>query len=390
MLPIQSCINQSFVMTKKIIYFLLILFLATGCNKGGKFTVEGNITDGKGKILYFEKNGLIKDSLIDSVKLTQTGSFKFRSAKPVYPDLYRLRVGNQQLILAVDTTETIQIQASANHLIDAKITGSKESEEIQKLRKSVIDLQKDYTQILNEKNSERQKVLFDSFQTKLDKHKKMAIGIILSNPGSMSSYFSLYQQIDGKYIFSPYEKEDLKYFQAVATSFYTFKPNFDRTKNLYNLVIDAISEDRKLRNEAASQKLTLPAKSMGFIDMELKDKNGYPQKLSSMIGNPILIDFVVFADKSSVDHIFALRDIYEKYKSKGLQIYQVSVDENKLFWEQAVSNIPWTSVYDENGAKASIYNVQQIPTMFLINKEGNIIGRYKSLNEVEKGIASIL
>jgi glutathione peroxidase-family protein/soluble cytochrome b562 len=377
-------------MTKKIIYFLLILFLATGCNKGGKFTVEGNIANGNGKILYFEKTGLVKDSLIDSVKLKSAGSFKFSSKKPVYPDLYRIRMDNQQLILAIDSTETIEIQASANNLIDAKITGSKESEDIQNLRKSVVDLQKDYTQILNDKNSDRQKILFDSFQTKLDKHKKMAIGIILSNPGSLSSYYSLYQQIEGKYIFSPYEKDDLKYFQAVATSFYTFKPNFDRTKNLYNLVIDAISENRKSRNEAASQKLTLPAKSMGFIEMELQDKNGYPQKLSSMVGNPILIDFIVFADKSSVDHTFALRDIYNKYKSKGLQIYQVSVDENKLFWEQAVSNIPWTSVYDENGAKASIYNVQQIPTMFLINKEGNIIGRYKSLNDVEKVIPSIL
>lgn len=212
--------------------------------------------------------------------------------------------------------------------------------------------------------------------------------MILQNPGSMASYFALYQQISGNFIFSPYVKEERPYYQAVATTFHTFMPEYERSKNLYTLVLSAIKEDRMAR-QLDWDKLS-KVEELGYIELELKNQNGYPQKLSSFKGKPVLLDFSAYGLEGSIDYTFALREIHKKYAPQGLEIYQVSLDQNRMVWERAVSNIPWTCVIDPNGSAARQYNVQEVPTIFLISKEGNIVGRYPDVKSAEADLAKIL
>lgn len=375
-------------MTRKILFFAVLILLAA-CNKSGKFSVSGTISDADGEMLYFEKHGLLKDSLIDSVRLDIEGNFKFKTVSPQYPELYRLFLKEQRLILGVDSIEDIVVEGSGKNLIDARITNSTQSEQIQRLRKKVLALQQDLDKISKEPEPGNKAVLRDSFQTHLNFHRREVLNMILNNPASMAAYFSLYQQISGNYIFSPYVKEDLNYYRAVATSFQNKMPDYERTKNLYNLVLSAIKEERQIKQQIDWTQYEVNEVS-GFIDLELKDKNGYPKKLSILKGKPILIDFSAYAVETSVEYTFELREIYDKYSPEGLQIYQVSLDQNKLLWLRYVSNVPWTAVIDETGKAAQLYNVQQIPTIYLINKEGSIVGKYTDIPSVKANLNKIL
>jgi len=374
----------------KKILFLSLVVLLTACNNAGKFTVSGNFANADGKMLYFEKAGLLKDSLIDSVKVKMDGNFSFKTSLPEYPDLYRLKLNNQQLVLAVDsTTEKIEINGNGLDMISSVIKGSDQSVEIQKLRQSVINLQKKADAIKFGKNAVESKQLLDTFVQDVNNHKKMVIDLILKNTRSMSAYYSLYQQVSGIYLFSPFVKEDRPYYSAVATAFTTYMPEYERSKNLYNVVMTAIKEDRQGRQQQAWQKLQKSSES-GFIDINLKDNKGADQKLSSLTGKTIVLDFSAFESENNVAYTFELRDIYNKYASKGLQIYQVSLDENKMLWEKSVSNLPWICVRDENGRVAKTYNIQSIPTLFLINKQGTIIGRYEDTGKLAADIGKAL
>lgn len=375
-------------MIRKIAFFALIFILAS-CNKSGKFSVSGSIADADGETLYFEKNGLLKDSLIDSVRLDMSGTFKFKTQSPKYPELYRLRLKDQRLILGVDSIEKIEIEGSANQLIDAKITNSPQSEQIQKLRKKVLALQEDFDAIGKVSEVSKKEALRDTFLTHLDFHRREVLDMILNNPLSMAAYYSLYQQINGNFIFTPYAKDDLNYYRAVATSFQNKMPEYERSKNLYALVLDAIKEERQSRKQFDWSKFEVN-EITGFVDIELKDKNGYPQKLSALKGKPILLDFFAYAAETRVNHTFELRDMHEKYAAQGLQIYQVSVDQSKILWQQYVSNVPWTAVIDETGSTAQLYNIQQVPTLFLINKEGSIVGRYTNINTLKADLGKVL
>ena len=92
--------------------------------------------------------------------------------------------------------------------------------------------------------------------------------------------------------------------------------------------------------------------------------------------------------KNSVQYTFELRELYNKYHSRGFEIYQISLDRSVLLWKESTANIPWVCVREDNAGKTSFaatYNVQQLPTMFLLNKKGVIMGRdydFKTLEEV--------
>ena len=77
-----------------------------------------------------------------------------------------------------------------------------------------------------------------------------------------------------------------------------------------------------------------------------------------------------------------LKEVYKKYADApvAFEVYQVAIDTSKPLWISAVQEqqLPWVSVSDLRGRASSslgLYNVQKLPANFLIDKEGNIVGK---------------
>ncbi len=372
----------------KLVYIFIISVFAS-CNRTGNFKVEGTIEGGAGEMIYLEHNGLAKITLLDSTRVKDDGRFRFRAKSPVYPDFYRLKVGSKQIHFAVDSTETIGITASYdNFSTEYTITGSASNTDIQLLRKSAAEIQRKANQIIKGMNDAEREKLVSELLSLIEKHKEMARPIILKNPRSTAAYFAVFQKINDSYIFSPYIKEDRPYCAAVATSYNTYMPDYERSKNLYALVMDAIKTERQARQQANWKEIAENA-ATGFIDIELPDNKNTNRKLSDLTGKVILLDFSAFESRESVQYTFALREIYNKYASRGFEIYQVSLDRNKMLWENAVENLPWVCVRATNGPNtvyATTYNVTSIPSYFLIDRQGDIVGRDMNLQTLEKEI----
>lgn len=373
---------------KKLVFFLIISIFAS-CNKTGNFKVEGTIEGGSGEMIYLEHNGLTKSTMLDSTRVKDDGKFRFKAKSPVYPDFYRLKIGSKQIHFAVDSTETIGITASFdNFSTEYTITGSESNTDIQLLRKSVSGIQRKANQIIRGMNNAERDKLINEMLDLIEKHKELARPIILKNPRSTAAYFAVFQKINDSYIFSPYVKEDRPYCAAVATSYNTYMPDYDRSKNLYALVMDAIRTERQARQQANWREI-VENTATGFINIELPDVNDNKRKLSDLTGKVILLDFSSFESRESVQYTFALRELYNKYASRGFEIYQVSLDRNKMLWEDAVENLPWICVRDVNGPNtvhATTYNITTIPSYFLIDRQGDIVGRDINLQTLEKEI----
>src|ERR1035437_8658003 len=374
---------------KKTLLLVLILAGLISCNRHDKFSISGSVKGARGEMLYFEHSALLKTTVLDSVRLRPNGSFRFKSERPLYPDFYRLRLNDKVITFAVDSCEKITIEAHPlNFATDYIITGSQTSSQIQLLRKSVMNIQEladALSSVMND-NERNEKIVV--IEKDIDIHKKMACKLILQNPHSAAAYFAIYQKVNNTYLFSPYVSADRPYCAAVATSYNAYMPEYERSKNLYALVMDAIRTDRKAKeNEAWNQ--VLATRGTGYINIVLPDKNNVQRKLSELVGNVILIDFSAYESKESVDNTFALRELYTKYHYRGFEIYQISLDQNKQLWQQSIENIPWTCVRDLNGPNtkyASSYNISTIPTSFLMDKKGNIIARSLGFEELKKTI----
>lgn len=371
--------------------FILILLVAgfISCNQSNRFSVEGTVQDAEGETLYLEHTGLLKTTLLDSVKLRANGNFKFKSARPVYPDFYRLRLNNKIIAFAVDSCEEIEIEAKAtNFATEYTLTGSETSLQIQKLRKSVMEIQRKANALSAGLAMAERNAKIAEIESDIEVHKEMARNLILQNPRSAAAYFAIYQKVNNTFLFSPYVKTDKPYCAAVATAYHTFMPDYERSKNLYNLVMDAIRSERKAKEREAWDEI-LEQSGTGYIDIVLNDKNNKERKLSELEGKVILIDFSAYESRESVEYTFALRDLYNKYSSRGFEIFQISLDRNKLIWEESVQNIPWVCVRDENGPNTSYvasYNLMEVPTTFLMDRKGVIIARSLSFDKLAKEI----
>ena len=378
---------------KKILFSCAIAIAFLACNTDKTFLVEGKISDAEGKMLYLDYTALLKTTALDSVKLRADGNFNFKAAAPEYPDFYRLRLENKIIAFAVDSIETIHIEASFNNFAtDYVISGSESSIRIQELRKSAFDIQRKVNMLTPDMSVSERRQRMAEIEKDIETHKEIARSIILANPKSTEAYFAIYQQISDVSIFSPYFKEDKTYVNAVATAYHTFMPNYARSKNLYGLAMDAIKSERNEKTQQAWNEV-LETSGKGYIDIALLDKDGKERTLSELEGKVVLIDFSAYEMEQSAQYTLELRELYNKYNKRGFEIFQVSLDRNKILWEAYIENIPWICVRDENGINTPSvkwYNVNAIPTIFLMDRKGNVILRSLSFEELDAKIKEIL
>lgn len=371
-------------------FFLVGLFLLTGCNNDSKFTVEGNIVNAPGKTVYLQMNDVDKNTVLDSCKLDDKGRFSFSQVRPEYPQFYALKLNNQYIFFSIDSTETVNIQADAeNFARKYDVSGSENSQKIKELGLLQYDAQNKVNDIL--KSKEAKDSIDKQIRAVLDYYKKEAIAYILSGHNSIKSpaaYFALFQRINNYLIFDPYDAKDNKIFAAVATAYDITYPNSARSKHLKNLTLQAMNT---IRPRVVEKEIT--AEYSGSIEISLPNEKGEMIKLSSMRGKVVLLDFTIYEADFSPAHNMELREIYNKYKDNGFEIYQVSLDPNENFWKVSASNLPWICVRDKDlqySEYISLYNITELPTFYLIDRKGELIKRNSQIKSTEEEIKKLL
>lgn len=384
-------------MKKVSIVALAAALMLGACNSGEKFKVKGEIADADGKMLYLEAAALQGIVLLDSAKLKGNGSFQFKQTRPVSPEFYRLRIEDKVVNFSVDSTETVSVTAAyADFATGYTVEGSPSSSRIKELSLKQIALQKEVNALT--KSVQDNKITTKEFEDALgallgDYKEDVKINYIYAAPNTAAAYFALFQKLNNYLIFDPFNnKEDNKCFAAVATSMNNMYPHADRSKNLYNIVIKGMKNTR-----TASQKvLELPEEAIeetGIIDISLRDIKGNVCKLSELKGKVVLLDFTIYQSATSTPHNFTLNSLYEKYHAQGLEIYQVSLDADEHFWKTTADNLPWICVRDANGIYSSLaaaYNVQAVPTLFLINRKSELSARGEMIKDIDAAIKALL
>ncbi|HPW89987.1 MAG TPA: TlpA disulfide reductase family protein [Paludibacteraceae bacterium] len=360
---------------RRFFLFCTLVVSLVACNKSAKFSVEGEITNANQEMLYLEQVNDAQIILLDSVQLSKTGNYKFKAPQPAYPEFYRLRLGDQNILFAIDSTEHIIINGQKEQFATHyTVENSPNSEAIKTLRNSSFDIQR-YIKTAHE----AKKLNKDDAVAMIEKHKVKARQVILSDTRSTAAYYAVNQTINGFYIFSPYNKNDRSYWSAVATAFQVFQPDNPRTEILTHIVLTALKETREAQ---ANYDRLLAGEQTGIIDITLPNRAGDATSVSSLKGKVVLIDFVAYETDFAPAHTLFLRDLYSVYQAEGFEIYQVSVDNNKLFWLEQTREIPWICVRDERGVNSAVlrtYNVQQVPAWFLVDRNGDIVAG-KDLN----------
>lgn len=384
----------STIMRFKLFIIATCLLLAS-CTQKGKFHVTGHITDAADTVLYLEHlslgNGI---QIIDSVKLTEDGFYEMSGDTIGNPEFYRLRIGNQCINLAFDSTETVTIDASLKNMsFGYKIEGSGVCDTIRLLSLKLADLERQIRRVSEDRNYTVQERSDMIEQLIKDYKTDVEMDIIQNRYGATYSYFACFQMLGGRLLFNPMtDRNDLAWIRAVANAWDQKYPGCPRTLNLANIA----AEGRK--NQAPAHQIVLnvdnkKVKELGIIDMTFPDINGIERTLSDLQGKVVLLDFTAFGMEGNQERTLQLRELYNKYHSRGFEIYQVSLDPDRHFWTQRCEHLPWICVYCEEGFDSDIlklYQVQEIPTYFLIDRNCDLQSRMETTNNIKEAIESLL
>lgn len=382
------------ISTRLLTVLGLCMFFLSACNYSSDFTVKGVVAGADGQLMYLENVGISNVVTLDSIKLAPGGKFKFTEKRPEYPDFYRLRLNNQLINFAVDSTETISFVADAGTFATSySVEGSENSKAIKAITLAQLDanqaisrLRKEYEDKMISDTTYRMKVLVAA-----DAYKEVARKYIYSAPMSTAAYFALFQQIDGLLFFDLYDRKDVKAYGAVATSYNHTYPESPRSKHLYNLTLQSM---KVLRAQRPVDYSNVETKEISFLDIELPDVRGEVVKLSTVApGKVVLINFTAYQTEWSPALNMALGELYTKYHDQGLEIYQVSLDSDFHFWRNGASNLPWVTVHDPQSVYsqvAGLYNVKQLPALFILDRKGNLVKRVEDVKKLEADVKAVL
>ena len=379
---------------KKLFPVLLVLAAFTfACKKPNGFVISGKITNAEGKYLYMDELKVASSVQIDSVKIKKDGSFEFKG-KINHPNFFLLRFNEKNFVtLLVDTTEKINVYGdAANFSRDYIVEGSPGSLLVQELNnrltrtKHKLDSIRSMMVVFRKHEDHRlgqirwEQELVDIKKSQIE----YSTSFVQKYPFSMSSVLALYQKFDD----SNYVVQDLQSLKVAASALNSVFPKSEHVKALYANTQRLMAEEKnsKLKEFISEHGTNSP-------DINLPDYHGKDISLSSLKAKIVLIQFWSAMDRASRIQNQALNELYSKYKSKGLEIYQVSIDTDRNAWLEAIENdgLSWIYVGDMKGSATALqmYNIRQIPSNYLLDREGNIIAKDLQGPALDKAVAKL-
>jgi peroxiredoxin len=372
-------------MKRKPLYVigLLMLLAGFGC-RSSKSEISGVIAGGEGQSLMLERLDVNQTSVIDSIQLGPNGSFSL-NIHIEEPELYLLKNSEGAIVnLLVSPGDRIFIETSFDSFgFGYRVEGSEESEGIRILveqlhrTRNELDSLQAVAGNIEDPESPQMDLIRNAYGQAFIKQNRFTIKYLVENMGSLSSVYALYQKYDGENLILGRE-QDLQYFKAVADSLEITHPNSSLTLSLRTDI-----EQREARFKETTQVNTLmemAGEETGMLDLSIPDREGKEISLASLKGKVVLVTFWASGHSTSIEAMLQLKSTYNTYHDQGFEVYAISLDNNKIEWMSAIdfNEFNWINVSElsfPNSTAALLYNVSSLPATFLINREGDIVGK---------------
>jgi thiol-disulfide isomerase/thioredoxin len=383
-----------------IILFVFI-FLFSNCTdsgtKGTRTTVSGSFPAFKGKSLTISEFDINSAIPIDTVKIGDDGSFKFKFNRQ-HAGFYLLKIDNRNfLTLVLDKEKKVKVFSDGDNLKKGyTVEGSVDSElyrdfeiNLEINRGKVDSLSKTY------KDSQRSNA-FRSIQMSLDKRyqeifasqRENSMLFLDEHCSSLASLLVINRRFGEKKIID--EENDFAYFLKLDSCLSLKYPD---NKHLaeHKRKLDRINEQR--RHIEMTEKRLAPGNKVP--DIGLQDPSGKEIQLYSLQGKPVILYFWASWDKESRKSNKIIKDMVEKKGRDKPNVYAIGLESYKEVWAEAIKTDglqDWKNVTDLLNIHSSAKTLFNIPDKFpyfiLLDKE--LIIRYRGNNfdelaaEIEK------
>ncbi len=373
----------------KPIFYIIVLLGLNGCTNKSKIitTITVDLKNVPAQQIMLESlDGKSKPLAVDSIFYTGTGNIVLKTnvEEPSFLQIiFKKDIDSNKYLPIVTEGENVIITGDYYNLKDVVISGSNNT-------KSLISF-------LNTVVVDRNKLI--EIDTKLK-----TIGKDKKQDSIKNALTASFEEIkttsyNNKMNFARTATNPVCAFMGLRT--FNFNPEFATAKPLADSLKNKFSKSSFFNNSYASLYKTnqqdAKSKSENFgkaKEIISTDVNGKTITLSSFKGKYVLIDFWASwcgPCRGENPNVVAA---YNKFKDKNFTILGVSFDNDKAAWIQAIAddNLTWTQVSDlnkwDNPARID-YGIESIPANFLVDPNGDIIGKNLTGAVLEEKLSEI-
>lgn len=318
------------------------------CNSQGN-TLKGTIAEAANLQVSLDQAHFDRTNIsLGKATCDANGVFEIKSEKPWEEGLYRLKIGAKQAYFILDGKESVIEIAGNLNTIDRMELQIKGSETMTCFAGIVQDL----------------------FKTPLKSAQEAQPFIAKSCTPLMKAFLTtqLLGQNAGPFL------ED---FKKQGTELAASMPNSKYSTD-FNAMVAKIEKAQSQPQQGQAEVIQV---GMAAPEISLPDPAGKVRSLSALKGKVVLLDFWASwcgPCRKANPHVV---EMYNKYKSKGFEVFSVSLDkpDGKQKWMDAIKQdgLVWSNHVSDlqfwDSAPAGMYGVRSIPKTFLIGKDGKIV-----------------
>ena len=350
----------------KIFSFVAAMAALVSC--GSNARIEGTFAGAQSSEVVVKLLESNRYEVLDTVKTDASGHFSYKvdvaEGQPEFVYLFH----NDKKIASLLLEAGDKVGVVSDSLGHVTFEGSEESVKLAEVEKAYAEALGEFEDIALLMGAATDQADYDRLAADMSRayvsYYRSRVKYIMENSKSLTVIPVFYQSLgENLPLFS--QNTDAILFMNIADSLETVYPESKYVK--------ALRRDAQARfGYLELQERIVNAEEVGYPEIELPDLEGKMRKLSDMESRVVIVCFWSAAQaQQNMFNIEFFKPLYEQYHSKGLDIYQVSLDVDKTLWATTVrgQKLPWTNVCDSRGAQSpyvALYNLTAVPAAFII------------------------
>lgn len=383
---------------KKILLSVLVIVTLFSCSRKDQMKISGDIQNASKQKVYLEQLNVDQSVVVDSTETNRKGQFSFKR-EVTTPTFYNIRIGKNAFVTLLGEPDMhIQLKGNLEDLNNNYwVDGSEGSLWLKMLNYQLNRTRQTMDSLRNAYNALPEGKAYDSIRVHLEtewdtitgRQIKFSKDFILKHAVSPASYYALYQKFDNdNFILTP--ETNLHSYKIVASALKAMFPESQYTKAILKH-LDLIKKNDnilRLQQLIANSETTLP-------EIKLPNSEGDTIALSSLKGKFVVLDFSVLGGADGRAYAAEMKKVYDKFRNRGVRIYQVCLDQNRLAWQRLVKQygITWDCVWDADALQSRIarrWNIRTVPANFIINPKYEIVGKDLTGRRLEDRLNDLL